>query len=220
MLDDSECSFPWGEEIEFNGHPSGNSSFGIKNEFLFADLLDDDLPLNLDFDTSGAFEHVKLEESHSSLMNNMCEISSQSEYLSGIDEVYPHEDYCKKSLREDRSLSPSPKRRCSISGSRSSSSADLSQNMEDHSLLELQNQYKRAVENLAMSMRRSELTRTEIANFRKAAETKAKLEAAQAYQFRNATGFLSGSRSTLTIGLEQSRQMLRNYMGVMTTPPL
>ena len=87
------------------------------------------------------------------------------------------------------------------------------------SLEDLQLQYKLAVEQLAVSMRRSEMTRAEIANIRKAAETKAKLEVAQTKQLKNADYFLTGTRSTLTVGLEQSRQMLRSYMNVVPTPP-
>jgi hypothetical protein len=219
MLDDSESSFPWGE-IEFTCPASDNSSSAVKNEFLFTELLDDDLPLYLDLDTSEAFDNEKLEESQSSLLKSISSIPFHSDMLSGLNDTSPHENFCKKTLREDRSLSPSPKRQCSISSAPSLSVTEQLQQSEDQSLLDLQHQYKKAVENLAISMRRSEITRTEIANFRKAVETKAKLEAAQAYQFRNATGFLSGTRTTLTVGLEQSRQMLRSYMSVVTKPSL
>jgi hypothetical protein len=79
----------------------------------------------------------------------------------------------------------------------------------------LEDQYKLALQHLALSMRRSELTRNEIIRQRQIAETKNKLAAVEAQNFSKADRFLSGSTSTLTVGLEQSRSMLKSYMAQM-----
>ena len=84
-------------------------------------------------------------------------------------------------------------------------------------IAELEEEYKRTMQKLALSMKRSEMTRNEIIRQRQIAETKAKLEKAQEQTYSKANGFLSGSRSTLTLGLEQSRQMLKAYMGQVKT---
>lgn len=75
--------------------------------------------------------------------------------------------------------------------------------------------YKLALKQLALSMQRSELTRNEIIRQRRLAEAQASLPPTPAVS--NANRFFTGSRATLTVGLEQSRRMLQAYMGQMKT---
>lgn len=84
---------------------------------------------------------------------------------------------------------------------------------------DLQDKYKHALQHLALSMRRSEMTRNEIIRQRKEAETRAKFEAAQHRTVSNAENFLIGNSATLTAGLDQSRRMLKSLLAQATTQP-
>ena len=99
--------------------------------------------------------------------------------------------------------------------------------------------FKAALKQLALSMQRSELTRNEIIRQRKLAErqghmmlpapataasapvspthTSTRLSSSPSTttssRATSSSSFLGGTRSTLTVGLEQSRRMLKSYMG-------
>lgn len=135
-----------------------------------------------------------------------------------------------KRVKVERSLSPPSKRRRSVDYAQMESpmSTDSVRSMLSASSLvmhpvpdiispapdiqDLQDQYKIALQHLALSMRRSEMTRNEIIRQRQLSQTHAQIAAAQNKTFNNADKFLTGSSSTLTVGLEQSRSMLRTYM--------
>lgn len=124
-----------------------------------------------------------------------------------------------------RSPSPQPRRRQKITAmeaaaisSRLTSSVMIHDEACATSIEDLQEQYNLSLQHLALSMRRSEMTRQEIARQQQLAETKSKILDAEAQTLTKADRFLSGSRSTLTVGLEQSRSMLKTYMHQMTNP--
>ena len=99
--------------------------------------------------------------------------------------------------------------------------------------------FKAALKQLALSMQRSELTRNEIIRQRKLAEreghmmlppaataasapvsptrTSTRLSSSPSTttssRATSSSSFLGGTRSTLTVGLEQARRMLKSYMG-------
>jgi hypothetical protein len=79
-------------------------------------------------------------------------------------------------------------------------------------LRDIEAQYKDALHHLALSMRRSEVTRNQILKFRREAEARSQLELAEFQTLSNAEYFLHGYRSTLTVGLDQSRQMLQTML--------
>ncbi|KAI2493487.1 hypothetical protein MHU86_21068 [Fragilaria crotonensis] len=210
-IDDSQGSIRWSED---NSNASLSASFSdvINDDYLIVDGLMDDFNGLLDIDASSIFDEPE-DDAHSESIDGF---SASHQHL--INE-YRQDELMKKNAREDRSRPPSPKRRRSITCSTMDTSPTPPISPSKPTLDDLQLQYKLALEQLALSMRRSEMTRSEIVSYRKAAETKAKLEAAQAHQLKNADPFLTGSRSTLTVGLEQSRQMLRNYMNFIPTAP-
>ena len=206
ILNDSRPSFLW-DEVELSASLSSKFSDIINDDFLIVDGIVDDFTGLLDsIDAAKIFDETE---------SNMAESSSKVK-VEEKKEVREEEKVVRK-VREDRSKSPISKRRRSITleGATPSHITPPSQEI----LEDLQEQYKQAVAQLAVSMRRSEMTRSEIVSYRKSSETRAKLQAAQAYQFDIADGFLTGSRSTLTTGLEQSRHMLRGYMNLIPTPP-
>jgi hypothetical protein len=181
-------------------------SVSMNDDFLVMDDLDieDDFSGLLDITSGNAFEDSM---EHSNI------------------ELPPTRDerIAFKRVKAERSLSPPPKRRRSVdyigtdspmsTGSvRSTLSASSIMMHPVPDLHDLQDQYKLALQHLALSMRRSEMTRNEIIRQRQLSETQAKIVAAQKKTFTNADKFLTGSTSTLTIGLEQSRSMLRSYM--------
>lgn len=212
-IDDSQGSTRWG----------GAFSDVTNDDFLLVDdeLLDDFSGL-LDLDTSSVFNESKGYALDDSMKDfSASDFDIQEPYRSSFDltkEIRESEPM-KKNVREDRSRPPSPKRRRPIGQSMMDVSESPPSPSSKTSLEDLQLQYQRAMEQLALSMRRTEMTRSEIVSYRKAEDTKAQLETAQAYQLKNADPFLSGSRSTLTVGLEQSRQMLRSYMNSIPTAP-
>jgi hypothetical protein len=125
-----------------------------------------------------------------------------------------------KRTQESECLSPSKKRR-SIQGiSSTSESLDsdafgsplIHNSISSEDMRDIEDQYKYALHHLALSMRRSEVTRNEILRFRKEAEARAQLELAEYRTLSNAEYFLQGYRSTLTVGLDQSRQMLQTMI--------
>ena len=181
---------------------------GIDDDYLLMDGLEiaDDFDGLLDISESSAFEPSG-EES--------------------FDETSPSRDpSCKR--QHERPHSPPPKKIKAMNLNNSSpvsvmsiasvpsltSIPHLSNENED-----LQDEYRRALQHLALSMRRSEMTRNEIIRQRKEAETRAKLEAAQHRTVSNAENFLVGKRATLTTGLDQSRRMLRTLVAQATTQP-
>lgn len=87
-------------------------------------------------------------------------------------------------------------------------------------ILEPQDKYKLALQHLALSMRRSEQTRNEIIRHRKENEARARARAAQFKTVSNAECFLTGNTKTLTVGLEQSRNMLLSLIGKAKSQPL
>lgn len=222
-MDDSSTSFRWGD-IDFHDPLPVEFSDVPTDDFLVADGLMDDFSELIEADEQSVLSlsaaDVICEENMKCLSAIQLECKESFESLQTSDRNIQHDEPMTKIVRDDRSRPPSPKRprkARSISPSpvKSIPSPPIQSSLED-----LQLQYKIVIEKLAVSMRRSEMTRSEIVSFRQAAETRAKLEAAEELQLRNANYFLTGSRSTLTVGLEQSRQMLRNYMNFMPSGPL
>ena len=130
-----------------------------------------------------------------------------------------------KRATKGRSPSPQPKRRQKISAMEAAAissrlaSSVMSRDEECATSVEdLREQYNLSLQHLALSMRRSEMTRQEIARQQQRADTNSKILDAEAQTFSKADRFLSGSRSTLTVGLEQSRSMLKTYMHQMMNP--
>jgi hypothetical protein len=80
-------------------------------------------------------------------------------------------------------------------------------------LQDLENQYKKAIEQLRVSMKRSQETRQQIIQNQLIMQTSAPV----AKLFSDSTEFFAGSRSTLTASLEQSRSMLMSYTHQMET---
>mmetsp|Transcript_12477 Transcript_12477/g.15644 ORF Transcript_12477/g.15644 Transcript_12477/m.15644 type:complete len:236 (+) Transcript_12477:187-894(+) len=79
-------------------------------------------------------------------------------------------------------------------------------------------QYSEALTNLASSMRRTEMSRAELlrqrsnmTQYSQAPQQMVPLSAPPS-AMNSLTGLLTGKRSTLTVGLEQSRKQLREYM--------
>ena len=79
-------------------------------------------------------------------------------------------------------------------------------------------QYSEALTNLASSMRRTELSRAELlrqrnnmTRYSQAPQQMVPLSAPPS-SMNSLTGLLTGKRTTLTVGLEQSRKQLREYM--------
>lgn len=75
-------------------------------------------------------------------------------------------------------------------------------------------QYEEALSNLALSMRRTELTRAEILRHRQNMPAVSSLAntSPQASTISSFAGLLTGTRTSLTAGLEQSRRQLQEYM--------
>ena len=169
------------------------------------DLSDNDSVSDFDFD---------MDIAHA--FDNSVIISSSK---SQIDEVSDVSSSAMKRAKLERSCSPEPKRRqlgSAMEQAAESSRLAVSGLPVDVSssltLEDLQAQYQLSLQHLAFSMRRSELTRQEIARQQKLVETQRKIQEAEAQTFSKADSFLTGSRATLTVGLEQSRSMLRSYM--------
>jgi hypothetical protein len=240
ILNESQETFFCGE-VDTSTSLSAKSSDIINDNFLTVDGLMEDFTELLDIDATSIFG-----ETASIINDSMCihivdlssnegideekeETASEEETVrrisfssnEGKDEE-KKEEVCEeekvRKVRKDRSRSPISKRRRSIT--HTDTTPTLHALPPKKSLEDLQEQYELAVQQFTASMRRSELTRLEIANYRQASETRAKLQAAQARQFDCTDGFLTGSRSTLTTGLEHSRKMLRGYMNLMPTPAL
>lgn len=79
-------------------------------------------------------------------------------------------------------------------------------------------QYTEALSNLAFSMRRTELSRAELLRQRNSMACYPKMTpqvapaSAQPSAMSSLAGLLTGKRTTLTVGLSQSRRQLREYM--------
>eukprot|EP00545_Synedropsis_sp_CCMP1620_P008198 CAMPEP_0119009264 /NCGR_PEP_ID=MMETSP1176-20130426/4241_1 /TAXON_ID=265551 /ORGANISM="Synedropsis recta cf, Strain CCMP1620" /LENGTH=217 /DNA_ID=CAMNT_0006961739 /DNA_START=111 /DNA_END=764 /DNA_ORIENTATION=+ len=214
-LQDSQTSVSMWADVEFNASLSAEFSDVINDDFLIVDGLHDDFSGFPDIDAASMFNN---DESKS-------DFSTSKGDEENAEVVTPEEAPSKKLVREDRSRSPSPtpKRRRSADHSPmdiSPKPVKAISSMGQESLDDLQSQYKAAVEQLAVSMRRSEMTRAEIISYRKSQETRNRLQQAQSRTFNSADGFLTGSQVTLTTGLAQSRQMLKNYMSLVKSPAL
>eukprot|EP00568_Trieres_chinensis_P008736 CAMPEP_0183302808 /NCGR_PEP_ID=MMETSP0160_2-20130417/8463_1 /TAXON_ID=2839 ORGANISM="Odontella Sinensis, Strain Grunow 1884" /NCGR_SAMPLE_ID=MMETSP0160_2 /ASSEMBLY_ACC=CAM_ASM_000250 /LENGTH=204 /DNA_ID=CAMNT_0025465625 /DNA_START=94 /DNA_END=708 /DNA_ORIENTATION=+ len=80
------------------------------------------------------------------------------------------------------------------------------------------NQYNTMMEKLALSMKRSEMSRAQIMRQRKQSMTSTSGVSVvpQSQTVSNLSRFLNGSQSTLTSGLDQSRRQLASYMTQMS----
>lgn len=221
IQDDTQMQDLWGD-LDLDTAFSEN----ISDDFLVADGLDDNKSTEtFEFDALTVFDESNIFE-HCSQHLPTSEKTVQ---------VHPDDDNIKK-LRRDRSRSPSPKRRKSIAPmlvspspvkpcatmSMSPSSIKDCETPSLTSLHDLEIQYKLALEKLTISMRRSEMTRCEIISFRK--EAKANRELCQEREtpsYATPSGLLLTrySHPTLTIGVEQSRHMLRDYINTLQNSP-
>lgn len=80
-------------------------------------------------------------------------------------------------------------------------SMDIPASTENPEVQDLQDQYRAAFQQLTAAMKRSEVTRNNIIRLRENAS-------GEGISAKQVLGFLSGSKTTLTSGLEQSRGML------------
>ena len=118
--------------------------------------------------------------------------------------------------KPNRSVSPPRKRHASekmlLSHSLQQTSASIDMHNPNRNCFD-ENQYQTLLRNLAASMRRTEITRAQVVqiqqNFRRTTSNN------QNGSNSSLSAFFSGSRSTLTNGLEQSRQQLQGYMSQM-----
>uniref|UniRef100_A0A7S1Y4M4 Uncharacterized protein n=1 Tax=Grammatophora oceanica TaxID=210454 RepID=A0A7S1Y4M4_9STRA len=147
-----------------------------------------------------------------------------------------------KRVQQERSVSPPRKRRHTLPEPQSSSPLPLTPSSPSPSTVsldrplpassgvsipppplsssnsteDLEEQYQRALQQLALSMRRSEMTRNEIIRHRREADARAKLQNQTTSSFGATDSLFGSSRGTLTASLAQSRQMLKSfYMGGM-----
>lgn len=211
---------------------STSSSCQSKPSTDLWDNLNDSVPSSIDnkfvdsiTDDFLIMEGLDMEDDFSGLLDiSSVDVFDDHTPLSRMESPSERDDVHVKRIKAERSLSPSPKRRRSVDQCGMDSPMSTSSLMSTRSqsfmtcvpeLEIVEDQYKLALQHLALSMRRSEMTRNEIIRQRQIAETHAKLAAAQAKTFTNADKFLSGSSSTLTLGLEQSRSMLKSYMTQM-----
>ncbi len=118
--------------------------------------------------------------------------------------------------KPNRSASPPRKRHASekmrLSHSAQQTTATIDLHGQNRNCFD-ENQYQTLLRNLAASMRRTEITRAQVVqiqqNFRRTNSN------SQNGSNSSLSAFFSGSRSTLTNGLEQSRQQLQGYMSQM-----
>lgn len=118
--------------------------------------------------------------------------------------------------KPNRSASPPRKRHASekmlLSHSAQQTTATIDLHGQNRNCFD-ENQYQTLLRNLAASMRRTEITRAQVVqiqqNFRRTTSNN------QNESNSSLSAFFSGSRSTLTNGLEQSRQQLQGYMSQM-----
>ena len=181
---------------------------GIDDDFLMVEELGivDDFDGLLDINPSFAFE--------SSADANANESSTCNEPSCKRQHERPHSPPPKK-IKAIYTENASPVSVMSIASAPTLSSIpNISHENED-----LQYTYVNALRHLALSMRRSEMTRNEIIRQRKEAETLEKLQAAQHRTVSNAENFLVGNSATLTAGLDQSRRMLKALIAQATTQP-
>lgn len=199
----------------------------FSDDFLVDDgLLDDDIhPEPYEFDASTVFDESNHESSSTRFNENRTTEPSTRVVHTDHDSI--------KKVRYDHSRSPSPKRRKSstpmvVSPSPSKSCASMGMSpsstkacasppmpslCEDHEI-----QYKLAIKQLTSSMIRSEMTRSEIVSYRRA-EVEADRERRQKqegmmYAGPSSADHFSILQPTITVGLAQSRQMLKEYMNM------
>ena len=165
ILEDSQAPFPLGA-VELSASLSTKFSDICDDDFLIADGLMDDFTELFDIDAIGIFE-----ETSSTIDGNMADFSSKEGKDEEKKEDVREEEKVRK-VREDQSGSPTPKRR------RYDTAPAPHGPPSQKSLEDLQERCKLAVQQLALSMRRSEMTRSEIASYRKPSDTRAKLQGA------------------------------------------
>jgi hypothetical protein len=183
--------------------PSGvfDDSQRLNDDFFFMDIsFDDDFQGLLDVGSS-----TDLEIGEGVRPTNV----SNARELGSSKRAQEEENHSPKKKRKSlRYVSPALE---SIDPENSTSSI-IQHSLSSEDMTDIQTQYRNALHQLALSMRRSEVTRNEILRFRKETEAHAQLELAEYRTFSNAEYFLKGYRSTLTLGLDQSRQMLQGLL--------
>ena len=163
--DSQASSFLWGE-VELSASLSAKFSDVFNDDFHMVDGLMDDFTEFFDIDTTDI-----LGKTSSMIDDSMIDFSSKG----GNDEEKKEEVRGKekvRKVREDRSRSPAPKRR------RYDTAPNPHTPPSQKSIEDLQERCKLALQQLALSMRRSEMTRSEIASFQKTCGTRAKLQGA------------------------------------------
>jgi hypothetical protein len=190
------------------------------DEVKFSEVMDDSQVLNDDFLLME--DGLEIADDFAGLLDINTSSGFDSSAQGYFNEILKdQESLGKRSHQQTDSPPPEKKQRKSISDETYSpksvvaiaSASSLSSN-PSLSIKELEDKYKHALQHLALSMRRSEMTRNEIIRQRREAEEKARLQAAaQVNTVAHAENFLTGNTATLTIGLDQSRRMLQSFMG-------
>jgi len=190
------------------------------DEVKFSEVMDDSQVLNDDFLLME--DGLEIADDFAGLLDINTSSGFDSSAQGYFNEILKdQESLGKRSHQQTDSPPPEKKQRKSISDETYSpksvvaiaSVSSLSSN-PSLSIKELEDKYKHALQHLALSMRRSEMTRNEIIRQRREAEEKARLQAAaQVNTVAHAENFLTGNTATLTIGLDQSRRMLQSFMG-------
>lgn len=193
----------------------------LPDDFLLMDdglEIEDDFSGLLDISPASAFDSTEEEDQQDfdeGSKDDPVEQCSTPEKRSSSDDLRADSPPPKK-LRFDRNLS-SPASTSSVVSVSSVASVSSIPSLSSESGGD--RKYKLALQHLALSMKRSEMTRNAIIRARKEAETKAKLAQAQMKTVNNAENFLHGNSKTLTSGLEQSRRMLQSFMSGAKTLP-
>jgi len=168
--DSQASSFLWGE-VELSASLSAKFSDVFNDDFHMVDGLMDDFTEFFDIDTTDI-----LGKTSSMIDDSMIDFSSKGGNDEGKKEEVRGKEEVRK-VREDRSRSPAPKRR--RSATLVHNTAPTPHTHPSQKILEdLQARCKLAAEQLAVSMRRSEMTRYEIASYRSSPQTRAMLQAA------------------------------------------
>jgi hypothetical protein len=135
------------------------------DDFLIADGLMDDFTDLFDIDAI-------VGETSSTIDDSMAVACSSNIRKDEEKKEEVHKEEKVRKVREDRSRSPAPKRR------RYDTAPNPHTPPSQKSIEDLQERCKLALQQLALSMRRSEMTRSEIASFQKTCGTRAKLQGA------------------------------------------
>eukprot|EP00540_Astrosyne_radiata_P008727 CAMPEP_0116846524 /NCGR_PEP_ID=MMETSP0418-20121206/13882_1 /TAXON_ID=1158023 /ORGANISM="Astrosyne radiata, Strain 13vi08-1A" /LENGTH=232 /DNA_ID=CAMNT_0004477779 /DNA_START=121 /DNA_END=819 /DNA_ORIENTATION=+ len=202
----------------------------INEDFLVVEGLEiEESLLDLSLNASSVFDtHIdenSAEENDTDIEPEPLEVSalSSSDVLSETSETSRSEAPTRalespgKRSKADRSRSPVAKRLRSLPSDQDAVPPEPPAPQvpaKNQEIVQLEQQYKMAMQQLALSMKRSELTRNEIIRQRQFAAANQRLAQEQAKNLSKASSFLTGGQSTLTLGLEQSRRMLHSYMGL------